>query len=301
MNGHWQVPILTDPNIGWHLDYSSYDADDLPVLDENRLDERIGIGFPPGSVQAAEVLRDLGEGLAGYSATGELIPAAAESWEISDDGLIYTFHLREGLRWSNGDALTADHFVAGMRRLVSPATAAFYAQMIVDIENADAIITGDIPVSMLGVEAPDDRTIVLRLVQPTPYLSSLLTHPSTFPIHPASLEEHGEGFARPGKLVSNGAYALDAWIPGSLVALKRNEHYWNNAATAIDAVNYHVLVQNVSELNRYRAGELHVTSTVPPAPISLPLCIMLSCFRPIACAIRAMMSRSPSFASASHL
>ncbi len=216
------------------------------------------------SVQAAEVLRDLGEGLAGYSATGELIPAAAESWEVSDDGLVYTFHLREGLRWSNGDALTADHFVAGMRRLVNPATAAFYAQMIVDIENADGIVTGDIPVSMLGVEAPDDRTLVLRLVQPTPYLISLLTHPSTFPIHPASLEEHGDGFARPGKLVSNGAYMLDAWVPGSIVALKRNEHYWNDAATEIDAVNYHVLVQNVSELNRYRAGELHITSTVPP-------------------------------------
>jgi oligopeptide transport system substrate-binding protein len=80
------------------------------------------------STQAAEVLRDLGEGLAGYSAAGELIPAAAESWDIADDGLVYTFHLREGLRWSNGDALTADHFVAGMRRLVNPATAAFYAQ-----------------------------------------------------------------------------------------------------------------------------------------------------------------------------
>jgi ABC-type oligopeptide transport system substrate-binding subunit len=215
------------------------------------------------STQAAEVLRDIGEGLTGYSAAGELEPAAAESWDISDDGLVYTFHLREGLRWSNGDLLTADHFVAGMRRLVNPATTAFYAQMLVEIENADGIASGDIPVSMLGVEAPDDRTLVMRLVQPTPYLLSLLTHPSTFPIHPDSLEEHGDAFARPGRLVSNGAYQLDAWIPGSLVSLKRNEHYWDNAATAIDAVNYHVLVQANSELNRYRAGELHVTSNVP--------------------------------------
>ena len=216
------------------------------------------------SVQAAEVLRDLGEGLAGYSATGELIPAAAERWEISDDGLVYTFHLRGGLKWSNGDALTANHFVAGLRRLVNPATAAFYAQMIIDIENAAGIVSGDIPVSMLGAEAPDESTVVLRLVQPTPYLLSLLTHPSTFPIHPASLKEHGDGFARPGKLVSNGAYMLDAWVPGSIVSLQRSPHYWNDAATSIDAVNYHVVVQNASELNRYRAGELHITSTVPP-------------------------------------
>ena len=215
------------------------------------------------STQAAEVLRDLGEGLVGLSATGEIVPAAAERWEISDDGLTYTFHLREGLRWSNGETVTADHFVAGLRRLVDPSTAAFYAQFIVDIENAAGITTGDIPVSMLGVDAPDVRTVRLRLVQPTPYLISLLTHPSTFPIHPGSLAEHGDSFARPGKLVSNGAYKLDAWVPGSIVSLKRNEHYWNNAATAIDAVNYHVVVQDTAELNRYRAGELHITSAVP--------------------------------------
>jgi oligopeptide transport system substrate-binding protein len=215
------------------------------------------------STQAADVLRDLGEGLVAYSPTGELVPAAAASWDISEDGLTYTFHLRDTLSWSNGEPVTANHFVAGMRRLVNPATAAFYAQSLVSLENADGIIAGDIPVSMLGAEARDDRTLVLRLAQRTPYLLSLLSHPSTFPVHPGSLEEHGDGFARPGRLVTNGAYRLDAWIPGSLLSLKRNEHYWNNAGTAIDAVNYHVIVNNGAELNRYRAGDLHITSTVP--------------------------------------
>jgi oligopeptide transport system substrate-binding protein len=215
------------------------------------------------STQAADVLRDLGEGLVGYSATGELVPAAAASWDISEDGLTYTFHLRDTLRWSNGDAVTAGHFVAGMRRLVNPATAAFYAQSLASLENAAGIIAGDIPVSMLGVEARDEHTLVLRLAQRTPYLLSLLSHPSTFPVHPASLAEHGDGFARPGRLVTNGAYRLDAWIPGSLLSLKRNEHYWNNTGTAIDSVNYHVIVNNAAELNRYRAGDLHITSTVP--------------------------------------
>ena len=102
------------------------------------------------SIQAADVIRDLGEGLVGYSATGELIPAAAQSWEISEDGLKYTFHLRDGLRWSNGEVLTASHFVAGMRRLVDPSTAAFYAEMLGDLENAAAITSGDIPVSMVS-------------------------------------------------------------------------------------------------------------------------------------------------------
>lgn len=215
------------------------------------------------STQAADVLRDLGEGLVGYTASGELVPAAAERWELSDDGLVYTFHLRDELRWSNGEPVTAGHFVAGMRRLVNPATAAFYAQMLTSIENAEAIISGDVPVSMLGVEAPDEKTLVLRLNQATPYLLSLLTHPSTFPVHTPSLEAHGAAFARPGRFVTNGAYQLEAWVPGSLIALRRNEFYWNNAGTAIDAVNYHVIVNNAAELNRYRAGDLHITNTVP--------------------------------------
>jgi oligopeptide transport system substrate-binding protein len=167
------------------------------------------------STQAAEVLRDLGEGLAGFTANGELVPAAADSWDISEDGLTYTFRLRDGLRWSNGEALTAEHFVAGMRRLVTPATAAFYAQMIVDIENAASIVAGDAAPDALGVEAVDDRTLVLRLSRPTPYMLSLLTHPSTFPVHPGSIAEHGDAFARPGKLVSNGAYRLDALARGN--------------------------------------------------------------------------------------
>jgi len=201
------------------------------------------------STQAADILRDLGEGLVGYSPDGELVPAAATSWDVSEDGLTYTFHLREGAKWSNGDPVVAAHFVAGVERLVNPATAAFYAEFLSDVAR---------------IEAPDDSTLVLTLTRPTPYLLSLLTHPATFPIHTPSVSEHGDGFARPGKFVSNGAYQLHAWVPGSVISLRRNEEYWNNAATSIDKVNYHVVVQDTAELNRYRAGELHITSTVPP-------------------------------------
>ena len=200
------------------------------------------------SAQASEVLRDIGEGLVGYSPSGELVPGAATHWEVSEDGLTYTFYLREDAKWSNGDPVVAQHFVAGMERLADPSTAAFYAQFLSDISELGAL---------------DEHTLVIVLSRPTPYLLSLLTHPATFPIHPPSLAEHGDGFARAGRLVSNGAYRLVEWSTGSLITLERNEHYWNNAETAIDTVQYFIIVQSTAELARYRAGELHTTGVVP--------------------------------------
>jgi len=201
------------------------------------------------SLQAADVLRDLGEGLVSYTANGELTEGAAENWEVSDDGLSYTFHLRANAKWSNGDAVTAEHFVFGVERLVDPATAAFYAQFLSDVSE---------------LEAPDDFTLVIKLKQPTPYLLSLLTHPAAFPMHPDAVAEHGDDFARPGKLLSNGAYVLTDWVPGSVLTLNRNEHYWNNANTAIDEVRHHVMTQEVAEFSRYRTGEIDITSSIPP-------------------------------------
>ena len=216
------------------------------------------------STQAAEVLRDIGEGLVGYSATGTLVGAAAESWTISDDGLTYTFRIRDNARWSNGDPVTADDFVFSLRRLVDPATAAFYGQAVAAIVNADTILRGEAAPSELGVTATDSNTLVITLQQPTPYMLSLLTHPSTFPVHAGSLAEHGNEFTRPENLLSNGAYKLAAWEPSSVLHLARNSQYWNNAETSIDAVSYHILTQEMTELNRFRAGEIDITSSIPP-------------------------------------
>jgi len=216
------------------------------------------------SVQAAGVLRDIGEGLLGYSPTGELIAGAAESWDISADGLTYTFRIRQDARWSNGDPVRAEDFAFSLRRLVNPDSGAFYAQLLRDIVNAGPIVAGAMEPAKLGVEANDERTLIIRLERPIPYLLSLLTYPATFPLHPQSVAEHGDTFARAGTMLSNGAYVLEAWQPGSLLHLVRNEYYWDNAGTSIDEVSYHVLPQAMTELNRYRAGELHVTENVPP-------------------------------------
>jgi oligopeptide transport system substrate-binding protein len=216
------------------------------------------------TTQAGDLQRDLGEGLIGYSPDGELVAAAAERWTISDDGLTYTFWVRPDAKWSNGDTVTADDFVYSFRRLVDPATAAFYAQTSLgDIDNANEIIAGDKAVESLAVAALDQQRFEIRLHQPVPYFLALLTHPSTFPVHRGAIELHGDAYARPGNLVTNGAYKLLTWEVGSYIEIVRNENYWNNENTAIDRVRHHVTPQPGVELNRYRAGELDITSTVP--------------------------------------
>ena len=210
------------------------------------------------------IQRDLFEGLTAVGADGDAVPAAAQSWTASEDGLEYTFRLREGLRWSNGDPVLAADFVAGMRRLVDPATASPYAQVFDAVLNASAIVAGKRAPDTLGVTAPDDRTVVVRLANPAPYLLGILAHPSTFPVHRASLERHGADYARPGNLVSNGAFVLQDWVVGSHVVAERNRHYWNDAATRVERVHYLHHSESGTEFRQYRAGELDVTYVVPP-------------------------------------
>jgi oligopeptide transport system substrate-binding protein len=212
---------------------------------------------------AFNILRDAFEGLTAVGPDGAAVPAAADAWTVSSDGCEYRFHLREGLRWSNGDALVAGDYVAGMRRLVDPATASPYAQILEPVVNADAITRGERAMADLGVSAPDDRTVVIRLQNPAPYLLGLLAQPGTFPVHGPSLAKHGGAYAKPGNLVSNGAFVLSDWVIGSQVDLTRNRHYWNDAATGIERVRFVHQADPSTEFRLYRAGQLDVTYVVP--------------------------------------
>jgi oligopeptide transport system substrate-binding protein len=215
------------------------------------------------TTQSHTVLRDLFEGLLRYSAAGDLVGGAAERWDVSDDGLRYTFWLRPEGRWSNGTAVVAEDFVYSFRRLVDPKTAAFYTETLINVENAAAIIAGKQAPETLGVVATDRLQLTITLQESTPYFLSLLALAATCPVNEASVKAHGDQFSRPGKLVSNGAYILDRWELGLQIVLGRNDHYWNNAETSIDVVRFHVTPMPSAELFRYRAGELDITSTVP--------------------------------------
>ncbi|NKF23955.1 peptide ABC transporter substrate-binding protein [Solimonas marina] len=232
---------------------------------------RIGNGPEPesldpqrmSSVSALNIARDLYEGLTRIGADGEIEPAAAWGWQIADGGRRYTFDLRPNLRWSNGAALTAQDFVAALRRVVDPATGAPYAQLFAPIVNAAAITAGHASPDTLAVWALGPSRLQILLKQPAPYFLGLLAHPASFPIYLPALAQYGRAFARPGRLVSNGAYRLEAWRVESQVALQRNRQYWDDAHTQIDRVQYVAGDDVAAQLQRYRAGELDVTSEVP--------------------------------------
>lgn len=214
-------------------------------------------------VSSSNIQRDLYEGLVSQAPDGSLEPGAAASWEISEDGRTYLFHLREDGRWSNGDPVTAQDFVFALRRGVDPETLSNYSGLLIPILNAQAITAGQLPPEVLGVEAVDDKTLRITLANPSGYFLELLTHSMSYPLHRASAEQWPGAFARPGRLVSNGAYMLDEWVIQSHVKLVRNPHYRDREDLGIHEVYYYPIENPAAELKRYRAGDLGWTETVP--------------------------------------
>jgi len=226
--------------------------------DPDSLDPQKARGF-----EAQSVLRDLCEGLTTLDKHAAVAPGVASTWGASPDGKTYVFKLRREARWSNGQPLVAADFVAALERLVDPATGSGYAEYIDAIVNAADITAGRKPPQSLGVTAPDDSTVAIQLATAAPYLPTLLSHPATCPVHRPTLAQHPEGFARPGVMVSNGAFVLKEWVQGSYILAARNHYYWNDAATHLDAVKYLLIPDENAELARYRGGELEITFVVP--------------------------------------
>jgi oligopeptide transport system substrate-binding protein len=215
--------------------------------------------------EAQRVLRDICEGLTTLDKSGGVAPGIAEQWRVSADGRTYTFSLRHDARWSSGQPVVAADFVAGLRRLVEPATASQYAEVVDVIENASDIIAGRKPPETLGVFAPDPYTVIVRLRTPAPYLPALLSHPSTCPVNPVTLVNDRGDYAHAGHLPSDGAFVLSQWVHGSSITLTRNHDYWNDAATRVDTVRYLITADENAELTLYRAGQLDVTDVIPRA------------------------------------
>ena len=227
-------------------------------------------------VPASNILRDLFEGLVVELPNGEYIPGVAESWTVSEDSKRYVFKIRKNAKWSNGDAFTAYDYVYSFKRSVDPKTLSNYSSMLYPIKNARAIVMGEASPEQLGVYSEDENTLVVELEKPTPYFLSLLTHSTTYPVHRESIEKLGKLFTRPGNLVSNGAFRLEEWRVQSHIKIIKNEQYWDNENTTLEATYYYSLDEPNSALRRYRANELDFTDTIPLEQLPLIKATMAS-------------------------
>ena len=212
-------------------------------------------------VTGSELVRDLFEGLLNQDADGGLVPGVAIGHAVSDDKLTYTFNLRDDASWSNGDPVVAGDFVYAWKRAVNPELASPYSWFmeLMSIENAARIIAGEMPVDELGISAPDDRTLVVRLTKPLPYFLQMLTHATTFPVNPAVVEAHGQDWTRPENIVSNGAYVLTEHIPNERSVRERNPMYWDAESVILDKTVALVINDEHTALTRWLAGELDRT------------------------------------------
>lgn len=210
---------------------------------------------------AAQIVLDLFEGLVWMDGEGKVQPAQAQSWEVLDGGKRYIFHLRQGLQWSDGVALTAHDFVAGWQRAVDPHTISPFAGYLAaaHIKNAQAIVDGKSPVSALGVKALDDVTLDVSLEQAVPWFTSMLAWPTLFPVPQHTIAKYGDAWSKPEHLVSNGAFVLDKWVVNEKIVARKNPKYRDAQHTVLQQVEYLALDNAVTGYNRYRAGEVDLT------------------------------------------
>jgi len=228
------------------------------------LDPAIITGQPEGRVVNA-----LFEGLTTFDRKGRSVPGMAESWTISPDRKTYTFRLRADAKWSDGVPVTAGDFVASWRRMLTPATAAPNNYQLFYVRNAKAFADGKLAdFSQVGVRALDDRTLEVQLGNPTPFFLDLCATPPLQPVPLRVIEREGDDWIKPGRIVTNGAYLLEAWRINDRIRLRRNPLYWDRAHVALETVDVLPIAKANVAFNFYASGEADVMldkGVVPPS------------------------------------
>lgn len=224
-----------------------------------------------GSVEM-RILNNLFEGLVAMDpATLEMVPAAAESWSISEDGKTYSFRLRDNLKWSNGETLTSDDFLYGMKRVLSPQLGNSYIEYFFSsVTNALAYNRGELAdFSSVGFKAPDDLTFEVHLDQPNPVFLRYMDQPSFFPVHKATIESHGTvdergtGWFRPEHMVSNGAFSLTDWKVNTVVSLEPNPQYWDRDTVRLTKAHYYPIENTDTQYRAFENEQVHVALHIP--------------------------------------
>ncbi|MFU8779390.1 MAG: peptide ABC transporter substrate-binding protein [Kiritimatiellia bacterium] len=202
--------------------------------------------------------------------TLKIVPATAERWDVLDDGARYRFHIRPNARWSNGEPLLAEHFKYAFQRILSPEFGAPYAYMLYCIKGAEDFhrqLAQDF--DDVGIAILDANILEITLHTPIPHFLTKLTHMAWFPVHPPTIEQHGgmtaigTSWTRPATFVGNGPFALSQWYPNRHIKVVRNPHYWDRDKVKLNAIVFYPIGDHAIEERAFRAGQLHITGTVP--------------------------------------
>ena len=207
------------------------------------------------------------EGLLTLDENGQLKEGQAESWETSEDGLTWTFHLRDGLKWSDGTDLTAKDFVYSWQRVCDPNVAAPYAETVLGmVKGYDEAIAGDI--TKLDVQAPDEKTVVVNLANPCPYFGELAAFATLNPVQQATVEANGDAWATSADTyISNGPFMMTEWVPGSHITFSKNPNYWNAEAIKLDKLEFELIEDSNAAYSAYTSGEVDMIKDVPTEEI----------------------------------
>ena len=210
---------------------------------------------------------------------GKVVPGLAEKYEVSDDQLTWTFHLRDGLKWSDGSALTADDFVYSWQRLVDPSVAAPYAQTVLGMvegyddaigrPDADGNTTVDPDPTKLKVEAPDEKTLIVHMAKPTPYFDKLAAFVSLSPVKKDVVEANPDGWSiDPKTYISTGPFKLTGWEPGSYLMFEKNENYWDADSIKLDGIKCLLMQDQNATFSAYESGDALMIKDIPTQEIT---------------------------------
>lgn len=218
---------------------------------------------------ASPFLSNAFEGLVRTNRENSLEPGLAESWEISEDGLTYTFTLREGLKWSDGTPLTAEDFVYSIQRVLTPETAAQYVTMLTGyIDGAQAFYDGEGDAESLGVKAEDETTLVIQLMEPAPYFLDILSMHVFAPVQKATIEANGDAWTlSPETYIVNGPFKVTEMNLGESVVMEKNEHYYGAENVNLQRVVFRYIKEQATALTAFEAGEIDGFREVPLADV----------------------------------
>ena len=234
------------------------------------IDPQIVTGVPENKIVNA-----LFEGLVAEGPTGaDTVGGVAERWEISEDGRVYTFFLRTTAKWSNGDPVTAQDFVASYRRILTPSLGAEYAYKLHHVVGAEAFNKGELKdFAQVGLAAPDAHTLRITLKHRAPFLIEAMKHYSWFPVHTPTVEKFGglarkgTAWTRPENLVGNGPFVLKEWRPNQRIVVTRSPTYWDREQVKLETINFLPTESIDTEERMFRTGQVDRTNELPNTKI----------------------------------